>query len=61
VSATVSGSGQVTLNSRYLLEALGCIDDKTVSFSFSGKLSPCILTSAGKNTDYQHIVMPLKS
>lgn len=61
VEATVAGSGQVTLNSRYLLEALGCIDDKTVTFSFSGKLSPCILTAAGKETDYQHIVMPLKS
>ncbi|HSX27986.1 MAG TPA: DNA polymerase III subunit beta [Candidatus Saccharimonadales bacterium] len=61
VSATVSGGGQVTLNSRYLLEALGCIDEKQVTFAFSGKLSPCILTAASGNADYKHIVMPLKS
>jgi DNA polymerase-3 subunit beta len=61
VTADVQGSGQVTLNSRYLLEALGCLDEKSITFAFSGKLSPCILTTASKATDYKHIVMPLKS
>lgn len=61
VIADVQGSGQVTLNSRYLIEALGCIDDKTVTFAFSGKLSPCILTAANDGATYKHIVMPLKS
>ncbi|MGH7196916.1 MAG: DNA polymerase III subunit beta [Candidatus Saccharimonadales bacterium] len=59
--ADVSADGQVTLNSRYLLEALGCIDNKQVSFRFSGKLSPCVLTAADGAQDYQHIIMPLKS
>ncbi len=59
--AEVSVDGQVTLNSRYLLEALGCIDSKQVSFRFSGKLAPCILTAAGDSADYQHVIMPLKS
>lgn len=59
--ADVSADGQVTLNSRYLLEGLGCIDSKQVSFRFSGKLAPCILTATGANADYQHVIMPLKS
>lgn len=60
-TAEVSGSGQVTLNSRYLIEALGCLDNPKVTFSFSGKLSACILTSAEPEPDYKHIIMPLKS
>jgi len=61
VSTEVSGSGQVTLNSRYLSEALSVIDDDTVIFEFSGKLSPCILRSTAKDTNYYHVIMPLKS
>ena len=61
LTAEVSGDGQVTLNSRYLAEALSVIDDDTLSFSFSGKLSPCILRSTKKDTNYYHIIMPLKS
>jgi len=60
-SAQVSGDGQVTLNSRYLNEALSVIEGETVLFSFSGKLAPCVLKSADKNTNYYHIIMPLKS
>lgn len=63
--ARVSGEGQVTLNSRYVLEALGCIDEDEVSFAFSGKLSPCVLSgvknSKKSNPNYLHIIMPLKS
>ncbi len=61
--AEVTADGQLTLNSRYLLEALGCIDSPKLLFSFSGKLSPCVLTAASKESerDYKHIIMPLKS
>lgn len=62
--AQVSGDGQVTLNSRYLAEALGVIDGAVVEFEFSGKLAPCLLTAQGKSDDdvnYRHIIMPLKS
>lgn len=61
LDAVVTGSGQVTLNSRYLSEALGVLDADEISFSFSGKLSPCILKSTKKDTNYYHVIMPLKS
>mgnify|MGYP000134254467 CR=1 FL=1 len=61
LSGTITGAGQVTLNSRYLTEALSVLDDDTIEFSFSGKLSPCILKSTVKDTNYYHVIMPLKS
>lgn len=60
-TADISADGQVTLNSRYLTEALNATEGDEVSFSFSGKLSPCILQSTAKESDYIHIIMPLKS
>lgn len=59
--AEVSSDGQITLNSRYLSEALSVIDGDTIQLGFNGKLSPCLLKSADKDTDYSHIIMPLKS
>ncbi len=58
--AAVNGEGSITLNSRYLIEALSCVDTEEISFGFSGKLAPCIIRPVGED-DYQHIVMPLKS
>lgn len=58
--AEVDGEGSVTLNSRYLLEALGCVESSSITFGFSGKLAPCVIRPVGDDT-YQHIVMPLKS
>ena len=60
-SAKVSHDGHVTLNSRYLNDALTAIDEKTVEFAFSGTLAPCLLTPKVKDSDYLHIIMPLKS
>jgi len=60
-TADVQGDGQVTLNSRYLTEALSVVEGDTVTFSFSGKLAPCILQSTDPGTNYYHIIMPLKS
>ena len=60
-SAEVTGDGQVTLNSRYLSEALGVINGSAVEFRFSGKLSPTVLSAATKDVNYLHIIMPLKS
>lgn len=59
--AKITGGGTVTLNSRYLSEALSVVDGDAVVFSFSGKLAPTVLTADMKNVDYKHIVMPLKS
>lgn len=61
VETVVAADGQVTLNSRYLIEALGCIDAEAVTFGFSGKLAPCVITAEGDTDTYQHIIMPLKS
>ena len=60
-TAKVSAAGQVTLNSRYVSEALGVLDGDTIEFRFSGKLSPCVLSVVEKEPNYTHIIMPLKS
>lgn len=60
-SAEVSADGQVTLNSRYISEALAVIDGSEVQFRFSGKLAPCVLTGKADDVTYKHIIMPLKS
>lgn len=59
-AAKVTGSGEITLNSRYLLDALGVINSDEVDFCFNGKLEACVLRGSGKD-DYTHIIMPLKS
>lgn len=58
--AKVTGSGSITLNSRFLLDALNVLTGDEVSFGFNGKLEPTLLTDPN-NSDYQHIIMPLKS
>lgn len=58
--ATVTGGGEVTLNSRYLLEGLGGLGGEEVDFCFNGKLEPCVLKSKA-SPDYLHVVMPLRS
>lgn len=59
-SGEVTGTGEITLNSRYLLEGLQAMDGDSVSISFNGKLDPVVLRDPNKD-DYTHIVMPLKS
>lgn len=58
---SITESGKVTLNSRYLTEALSVVDGNEVEFRFSGKLSPCVLTEKTNKPNYLHIIMPLKS
>jgi len=58
--AQVAGGGEITLNSRYLLDALGVIVGDEVDFCFNGKLEACVIRGT-KNSDYTHIIMPLKS
>ena len=59
-TGNAKGSGSITLNSRYLLDALGALNGEDVVFGFNGKLEPTLLSDP-KATDYVHIVMPLKS
>jgi DNA polymerase-3 subunit beta len=59
-AAKVKGSGNITLNSRYLLDALGALSGEDVVFGFNGKLEPTLLYDPA-NDGYRHIIMPLKS
>lgn len=59
-SAKVLGGGAITLNSRYLLDALHALSGEEVVFCFNGKLEPSLLKDPATN-DYTHIIMPLKS
>ncbi len=58
--AKVTGGGEVTLNSRYLVEALNAISADEVEFCFNGKLEPVIIRSA-EEPNYLHLIMPLRS
>jgi DNA polymerase III subunit beta len=59
-TGTVTGSGEITLNSRYLLDALQAFNSDEITFGFNGKLDATCLRDA-KTKDYAHIIMPLKS
>lgn len=59
-TAKVTGSGSITLNSRYLLDALNALSGDEVVFGFNGKLEPTLLRNAEAD-DYRHIIMPLKN
>jgi DNA polymerase-3 subunit beta len=59
-AGTITGSGSITLNSRYILDALHAFSGEEISFSFNGKLEPSLLRDPAAD-DYSHIIMPLKS
>lgn len=59
-TAKATGSGSITLNSRYLLDALNVFTGDTITLSFNGKLEPASLFDA-EHKDYLHVIMPLKS
>lgn len=58
--ANTKGDGSITLNSKYLLDALNQIEEDSVKLQFSGKLAPILIT-AESGVDYKHIIMPVKS
>lgn len=59
-NAKVSGSGSITLNSRYLIDGINAFNGEDINFSFNGKLEP-VLLSDSKDPSYVHVIMPLKS
>ncbi|CAN5671490.1 DNA polymerase III subunit beta [soil metagenome] len=59
-NAEITGDGVITLNSRYLLDALHALGGEKVIFAFNGKLEPCVIRDP-KADDYLHVIMPLKS
>lgn len=60
IEAPVEIEGKVTLNSRFLIDALNALEEDEVVFLFSDKMSPVLLKNA-KSNKYTHIVMPLNS
>ncbi len=60
IETDVNEEGKVTLNSRFLMDALNVLEDKDIIFEFSNHVSPILLRNK-KNNDYTHIVMPLNS
>lgn len=59
IEGEVVGDASITLNARYLLNALNSIEGEKVNFNFSGKLTPALIT--GEKSDYKHIIMPVRS
>jgi DNA polymerase-3 subunit beta len=60
----VSGEdGEISLNARYLTDALAVMKSPEVTFAISGKLNACVISPAGEDAqdDYIHIVMPLRT
>lgn len=60
IETTVNEEGKVTLNSRFLSDALNALDSKEIIFEFSSHITPVVLHNK-KNNDYTHIIMPLNS
>ena len=58
--AKITGSGSVTLNSKFLIEALNAMNGEDVEFSFNSKVEPIVIKDP-KNKDYLHVIMPLKA
>ena len=58
--AEVSGDAVITMNSRYILDALSAFEGNKIQINVNGKLDPCVLTDP-ENDDYLHVVMPVKS
>lgn len=59
-SAKTTGDGEITLNSRYITEALNVLTGDEVFVGFNDKLEPFIIKNQ-KDESYLHIIMPLKS
>ena len=60
IETDIEKDERVTLNSRFLIDALNAIDEDKVKLGFSGKLSPIVVKNE-KSNKYTHIIMPLKS
>lgn len=58
--AEITGEGDITLNSRYILDALGVLSGDEIELCFNGKLEPCVIREV-QASDYTHVIMPLKS
>lgn len=60
IETSVEKDGKVTLNSRFLIDALNALEEDEICFEFAGKVSP-VLVKNKKSDNYTHIIMPLNS
>lgn len=60
LEAEVQGVAEISLNAKYLMEALNCLDSDNIRFNFDGKLAPILLEGV-EDRSYKHIIMPTKS
>lgn len=60
ITTDVKSNGKITLNSRYLMDALNVLEEEKIIFRFSDGLAPAVLKNL-KSDDYTHIIMPLKN
>ncbi len=58
--AETTGSATITMNSRYILDALNAFDGEKIMLNINGKLDPCVLTDPA-DSSYLHVIMPVKS
>jgi len=58
--AVAKGTGSITLNSRYMLDAAQAMTGKKIEIAMNGKLEPVVFRDP-QSGNYVHIIMPLKS
>ena len=59
IETNVDADAKVTLNSRFLIDAINALEETKLKFGISGKLSPVVIKNE-KSQNYTHIIMPLK-
>ena len=50
----------IAFNVRYMTDVVRAIDAEAVEMSFTGSLSPCIISPFG-DSDYVHLVLPVRT
>lgn len=56
----VEVEGRLSVNARFLADAVNALSSKEINFDFSNRMTPIVLHNKD-NQDYTHIVMPINS
>ncbi len=61
MDAKITGEdATISLNSRYLLDALASLNSEQLRIEITGKINPCLLRPLEKTGEYLHLIMPLR-
>ena len=61
IQAEIKGEeASISVNSRYILDALSVANSEAINFTITGKVTPCLMRPVGSD-DYLHLIMPLRS